>query len=391
MASSLHIVLLDYRDITHPEAGGAEAYLNEIFQRIAARGHRVTLLSGRYAGAPVEDRIGNFRILRRGNKVTMNFAGARAALRLAREERVDVFVENICKIPFLLPAFARTPVLPIVLHLFGDTVFHETNPALASYVWAYERLIPPVYRGLRFVAISDSTARDLARRGLRTSQTDIVNPGLDLRRYRTNATVAKSELPLLVYVGMLKRYKGIETVIRAFARVRAAVPGARLALAGKGNHRPHLEALVRSLGVADCVTFEGWVSEEAKVDWLRRAHALVYPSLKEGWGIPTMEAAACGTPTLASDVDGLRDSVRDGVTGFLVPHTDVDLWARRMIEILTDAGLRARLGAAAQAWAREFDWDTQAEKMRAIVEDVAAGRPTSPAGPGPGPRAQYAE
>ena len=364
-------MLLDYRDITHPEAGGAEVYLNEIFQRIAACGHRVTLLSGRYRGACREERIGHIRVLRTGNKVTQNVVAARAALQLARSEPVDLFVENICKIPFLLPAFTRTPVLPVVLHLFGRTVFYEANAALASYVWLYERLIPPFYRGLRFVAISDSTARDLVGRGVRNSQIDIVSPGLDLTRYRVDDGVAKSAQPLLLYVGMLKRYKGIDILIRAFARVRAAVPGARLAFAGKGNDRPRLEALVRTLGLADCVSFEGWVSEEEKIDWLRRANALVYPSVKEGWGIPTMEAAACATPTLASDVAGLRDAVRDGVTGFLIPHEDVDAWARRMIEILTDATRRAQMGAAAQAWASGFAWDVQAEKMRATVEQVA--------------------
>jgi glycosyltransferase involved in cell wall biosynthesis len=87
-----------------------------------------------------------------------------------------------------------------------------------------------------------------------------------------------------------------------------------------------------------------------------------------------MEAAACATPTLASDVAGLRDAVRDGITGFLIPHQDIDAWARRMTEILTDPPLRARLGAAAQAWARGFGWDVQAEKMRATVEAVAKGQ-----------------
>jgi glycosyltransferase involved in cell wall biosynthesis len=374
MTSGLHIVLLDYRDTTHPEAGGAETYLNEIFQRIAASGHRVTLIAARYPGATPEAQVGRIRVRHVGNKATFNIAGARAAVRLAASERVDLFVENICKIPFFLPAFTRVPVLPIVLHLFGRTVFHEVNPAFASYVWLYERLIPLVYRGLRFVAISESTARDLVRRGLRTSQIDIVNPGLDLARYRPDALVPKAATPLLLYVGMLKRYKGIDTVIKAFAAVRRALPDARLVLVGKGPDSDRLESLARALGVADAVGFAGWVSDDAKINWLRRAHALVYPSRKEGWGIPTMEAAACGTPTLASDSDGLRDAVRDGETGFVVPHADVDAWERRMVQILTDHGLRARMEMASQQRARGFSWDTQAATLQTVVESVSNGR-----------------
>lgn len=372
MASGLDIVLLDYRDTTHPEAGGAETYLNEIFQRIAAKGHRVTLIAARYPGAASEAQIGLIRVRRVGNKATFNIAGMRAARHLAERESVDLFVENICKIPFFLPAFTRIPVLPIVLHLFGATVFHEVNAAFASYVWLYERFIPLAYRGLRCVAISESTARDLQRRGLRTNPIDIVSPGLDLQRYCADASVPKTA-PLLLYVGMLKRYKGLDTVIRALARARRAVPEARLVLLGKGPDRERLQALAHSCGVADAVDFAGWVSEDEKIDWLRRARVLVYPSRKEGWGIPTMEAAGCGTPTLASDSDGLRDAVRDGVTGFLVPHTDVDSWAARMVQLLTDDALCARMEVAAQQRALEFSWEAQAAKMQATVEAVGNG------------------
>ncbi len=324
----LHIVLLDYRDITHPEAGGAEQYLNEIFQRVAARGHRVTLLCARYAGAATEARIGTLRVLRSGNKATANVSVARAALALARREHVDVFVENICKLPFLLPALTKIPVVPIVLHLFGHTVFYETNPVVATYVWLFEKLIPPFYRGRRFVALSESTARDLVRRGVRASRMDVVHPGLDFAHYQIEPPVPKAETPLLLYVGRLKRYKQIDIAVRAFAMVRAAVPQARLVIVGKGDDQPRLEALTRSLGLGDTVTFAGFVSEPAKVEWMHRAHAVIYPSPKEGWGLSTLEAAACGTPVLASDAEGLRDAVRDGETGFLIPHRDMDAWGQ---------------------------------------------------------------
>jgi glycosyltransferase involved in cell wall biosynthesis len=370
--SPLHIVLLDYRDLRHPQAGGAEEYLNEIFQRVAAHGHFVTLLSARFPGAQAEDRIGRIRVLRAGNTVTANFAGARAALALARRERVDIFVENICKLPFLLPALTKIPVLPVVLHLFGRTIFFELNPLVAAYAWLYEKLIPPVYRGLRFVALSESTALDLKRRGVRDRGMDVVRPGLDARRYRLPGVTPSAEEPLLVYVGRLKRYKQIDIAARALAQVRRSVPRVRLVLVGKGDDRPRLEALGRSLGIADALTFTGYVSEAEKIEWLHRAHAALYPSPKEGWGISTIEAAACGTPVVASDSEGLRDAVRHGETGFLVPHADVEAWAARMTELLTDADLRARLSAASHQWARQFDWDVEAEKMRCIIEEVVA-------------------
>lgn len=367
----LNVVLLDYRDTEHPEAGGAEVYMREIFERVAAFGHRVTWISGAYRGAPREERLGNLRALRFGNKATANFTSVMAALRLARQEHVDLFVENICKIPFFLPAVTKRPVLPIVLHLFGETVFREANPLVASYVWLHERPIPYVYRGLPFVALSQSTARDLERRGVECSEVEVVPPGLNFERYRAGSA-ERSEDPLLLYVGRIKRYKQIDIALRAFAKVRRRLPAARFVIVGKGDDRPRLEAVIRSLGLDEAVQFTGFVSEDEKIEWLRRAHVLVYPSPKEGWGISATEAAACGTPVVASNSEGLREAVSEGTSGFLVPHTDVDAWAHRMTELLTDAGLRARMSMAAVEWSRRFDWDAGAETVRRVIERVAA-------------------
>lgn len=374
-ARRLHIAILDYRDIHHPEAGGAEVYMYEIFRRIAAAGHRVTWISANDAGV-AEDREGNLHMVRAGNKMTANFTSARRALRLAVEEPVDLFIENLCKIPFFLPAYTDAPVLPIVLHLFGETVFRETNPLLASYVWLYERFIPRVYRGRPFVALSESTAQDLRRRGVQARWIDVVPPGLDLARYA--AADAAPRGPLVAYVGRLKRYKQIDIVLRAFAEVLCARPDARMVVLGKGDDRSRLESLAVKLGIAAAVDFRGFVGEDEKIDWLRRARVVVYPSPKEGWGISTTEAAACGTPVVASDSEGLRDAVRADVTGFLVPHADVSRWAARIREVLEDDAVFDRLHRGAIAWAEEFDWEARAAQMWRSIEravgDAAAQR-----------------
>lgn len=380
----LHIVVLDYRDLRHPQAGGAEVYVDEIFQRIAAAGHRVTLVCGRHSGAPAEDRQGRLRVRRVGNTATVNIAGARHALALARTERVDIFVESICKLPFLMPLFTRTPVLPVVHHLFGGTIFYQLNPVLATYAWLYERLIPRCYRGLRVVTVSESTSCDLRRRGLVASRFDEVHNGVDLRRLQQHGFASPRARPILVYVGRLRRYKQIDIALRAFARARLAVPQAEFVLVGKGDDQARLQQLVEQLGIGDAVTFAGYVSEDEKLAWMHRAHALVYTSPKEGWGIATIEAGACGTPVLASDADGLRDAVRHGETGFLIPHRDEAAWAARMAEVMTDAELRTRLGAAGREWAQRFTWDAEAEKMRRIIEAVATGQAPATRSPATG-------
>jgi glycosyltransferase involved in cell wall biosynthesis len=174
----------------------------------------------------------------------------------------------------------------------------------------------------------------------------------------------------------LRRYKGIEVAIRALAAARRQRPDLRLDIAGSGPDRTRLERMAAELGLASAVRFHGFVAEGAKLDLLRRTWANVFPSPKEGWGITVMEAAACGTPSLASDSPGLRDSVRHDVTGLLVPHGDVDALARRMLELAGDPALVARLGRAAREHAERWTWTAAARATEAHLARVVsdAGR-----------------
>jgi glycosyltransferase involved in cell wall biosynthesis len=162
-------------------------------------------------------------------------------------------------------------------------------------------------------------------------------------------------------------------VLHAMARLRdRGVPG-RLVIAGQGDHRGELEQLAAGLQLGDRVEFAGFVSEERKRELFRRAWVHALASRKEGWGISNVEAAACGTATVASDSPGLRDSVRDRETGFLVPHGNVDALADRLRSILQDPGLRDALGAGARSFAERYSWDRSAAMTEAHLERVLAG------------------
>ncbi|NNG16210.1 MAG: glycosyltransferase, partial [Gemmatimonadales bacterium] len=128
--------------------------------------------------------------------------------------------------------------------------------------------------------------------------------------------------------------------------------------------------LVARLGLSEGVKFHGRVGEAEKIRLFRSSWANLFPSPKEGWGITVMEAAACGTPSLASDSPGLRDSVRDGSTGFLVPHGDASALAQRMLEFAADRSLVERLGAAARQHAVRMAWEDAADRTEAHLESL---------------------
>ena len=195
----------------------------------------------------------------------------------------------------------------------------------------------------------------------------MIYPGIDSAAYTPDAG-ARAPEPTFAYLGRLKRYKGVELVIRAFARVRD--PRAGLEIAGVGDYRPELERLVDSLALGSRVRFLGRVSEAEKLALLRRAWALVFTSPKEGWGITNLEAAVCATPVVASDAPGLRESVRNDETGFLVPHGDIDAIANRLDQLAADPALVARLGAAGRQFAESFTWERAAHETAAHLAQI---------------------
>ena len=372
MSGSLHLLAVNWRDIRNPEAGGAEVHLHEILTRMVQRGHSATLVATGFPGAKSEEVVDGIRVLRGGSWWNANFVLPRLAKGALRARHVDLVVEDINKIPFFMPLYTHHPVLAVIPHLFGTTVFRETNPVLATYVLAWEAFIPAVYRRSRFVAISPSTRDDLVRRGVAAARVDVVLCGLDHHLYRVLPDVSRAEEPTVVHLGRLRKYKAVDVVLRAFVQVRTRVPRARMLVVGDGPELPALRRLSDSLGVAAAVEFTGRIGGEEVVAILNRAHVCVNASPKEGWGLTVVEANACGVPVVGSDRPGLRDSIHDGQTGFLVPYGDVDGFAHKIAALLDDAELRARMGAAALAWSRSLTWEKTADEMERVFVEAAA-------------------
>ena len=369
----MRILALNWRDPRHIEAGGAEVHLWEILTRWLPRGAEITYLASSLPGMAPEETLDGIRILRRGTWWNGNWAAAACVRRELAGERFDLVIEDLNKLPYYSPLWAPAPVLVIVPHLFGTTVFAEASWPVAVGVWAHELLVPAVYRGRPFLAISESTRHDLVARGLDRAQIAVSHCGLDHGRYRPGPE--KTPHPSVLFVGRLRRYKGVDTLLEAFRRLRPDLPAARLTVLGDGPHRRVLEEKARRLGLGDAVEFTGFVPLEEKVRRLASAWVSALPSPKEGWGLTVVESNACGTPVVASRSPGLVDSVRDGESGLLVPHGDAGALARTLAVVLDDAALRERLRAGGLAWAARFTWERCSDEAWTVASAVARGLP----------------
>lgn len=370
MTKKLRILVVNWQDRFNPASGGAEEHLHQVFGRLAARGHRVTLLcSGWRSCAPVAD-VDGIRVRRAGRRYTFTLAGPLCYERHLADEPFDVVVEDLNKVPMLASRWTRAPAhLLLVHHLFGSTAFREANWLLAGATWLFERVIPSAYRGLPCVAVSESTREDLIRRGLEASRFEVIRNGVELDSLWP--AEERFPKPTVVYVGRLQKYKRVDLILRAAARLRKQGVFLRVIVAGKGAARPRLERTAEQLGLQGMVRFAGFVSKEEKQRLLAKSwfHSLTSP--KEGWGITSMEASACGTATVASDSPGLRETVRHGETGLLVPHNDVKALADAFAALLEPA-VRDKMGRAARAMAETYTWDRAADAFESLLESVAS-------------------
>ena len=367
----MRLLLVNWQCRENPLAGGAEIHLHEIFGRLAARGHEITLLCGGWPGCAPTATLDGIEVLRVGTRYTFPFLARAAYRRRLADRPFDLLIEDINKIPIGTPRWGGPPIVALVPHLFGGTAFQEFPAPLAAAVWLAERPLGRVYRDVPFQAISISTAEDLVARGIPRDAVEVIYPGIDTVSYTPQADVRATE-PVFAYLGRLKRYKGVHHVVRAFAAL--GHPTATLEIAGAGDYRPALERLAASLDLGERVRFLGRISEVEKLRLLRRAWALLFASPKEGWGITNLEAAASGTPVVASNSPGIRESVRDGETGYLVPHGDVRAMAEAMRRLAADRSLVSSLGARARCFADTFTWERAADESERHLQRVLTSR-----------------
>jgi glycosyltransferase involved in cell wall biosynthesis len=370
MASLGRVLILNERDLQHPTSGGAEVHVFEIFERLVKRGFEVTLKASRAANAKKVEYVKGLRVERLGRLAIYYPRVIATTLAETRRGEYDVVVECLNKVPYYAPVYSAAPVLALCHHLFGEVAFQQVPWPVAAAVFIAERPIPWIYRSTPFITISESSREDLIARGLSASQISVSHCGI--RRPELRVDPNRPRPQRVSYVGRLEPYKNVDVMLRAMKQIADRFPTAEIEIIGRGSARPSLERLVHELGIEDRTTFLGFVSDEERDRRMASSRVCVFPSDKEGWGLTVIEANAVGTPVVASDAPGLRDSVRHGETGLLAPTGDVSAFAHHIAELLENDETAREMSAAALEWSAGFSWDRAADEMAEAI--VRAGR-----------------
>ncbi|MDA0329552.1 MAG: glycosyltransferase family 4 protein [Gemmatimonadetes bacterium] len=369
----MRILVVNWLDRENPQAGGAEEHLHEVFGRLAEKGHAVVALVSGFEGCERTVTLDGIEVHRAGGRYSFSFAGPRYYRKHLSNRDFDVVVEDLNKVPVFSPYWVRAPVVLLAHHLFGATAFQAGPPPVALATCILERAVPTVFRRRPVVAVSESTREDLVKRGLAGGDIEVIPNGIDLTYYTPHSEGVRTDRPSLLFLGRLKRYKRVDLIIEAVSRLANQGSEVELFVGGTGDQLEALQSLARKRGVAERVHFLGFVANERKLQLLRTSWLHVLTSPKEGWGISNLEAAACGTPTVASDAPGLRESVVDGETGILVPHGDVERLTDAIGSLLQDAERRDLMGRNARSFAERFSWDASAADFEALLHRVVAG------------------
>ncbi len=366
----LRILSINHRDWLNPRAGGVEEVVRQTATRWAAQGHEIRLLVSNFPGAKETDFIANgVRIMRRANEATFNWLVPTCYRSLFAE--ADVIVEHLSKVACMLPLCTSRPVVSYYYHLFGKSLYGNVAWPVALYVEAMEKLAVRVYSQCPAIVISKSTASDLVKHGMPPEKMQVVYCGVNQDLFRVADTTVKTPFPSILWVGRVRKTKGVDLAVEAFTQILKKEPKAQLTIAGTGDYEAELRRSITARGLDHSINMTGYLSELQLREQMQKAWVLTYPSPKEGWGLCVIEAAACGTPSVASNSPGLCEAVHDGETGFLVPHGDIPALADKLLLLLQDFSLRTRMGIAAEAWSRQCSWENTAADSLAVLQKAA--------------------
>lgn len=359
------VSMLAWRDLDDPEAGGSEVHASTVAKLWAEAGLEVTMRTSYAAGRPQMSWRDGYRVIRKAGRY-MVFPRAAFSEMMGWHGTRDALVEIWNGMPFFSPVWAQRPRVVWLHHVHKEMWQMTLPPRLASIGNAIEsRLAPPFYRFTPVITLSKSSKEELVSDlGLNPKRVSVVPPGI---HPRFSPGGPKAERPLVVAAGRLVPVKRFDMLVEALVALRQRRGDLEAVIVGEGYCREELESQIHEASAEDWISLPGHVDDAVLVDLYRRAWVVASASAREGFGMTLTEAAACGTPAVATRISGHTDAVIEDRSGLLVDSRDelVDALDR----VITDADLRRRLQVGAAEHASQLTWGATA---RGTLEVLAA-------------------
>lgn len=362
----MRILILNWRDIKNPASGGAEILTQELASRFVNKGHVVTQISSYFKGAEHEETIDGVKIIRVGDPDARRFFNSVhfKAYRLYRRDfkgKVDLVIDEVHGIPFFTALYVKENKVALICEMAGDLWNIAVGFPFNILGRLIEKLYPIFYKNIRIITISDSSKKEIVESGFSDTNVKVIPMGSNSKII--NSIPKKEKDNTLIFISRLSKTKGVVDAIEAVKILKNKFPNINLWVIGRGDQSfiNELESLVKNLKLEQNIRFFDFVSEEKKEELLTRAHILIAPSVKEGWGLTVHEAGARATPAVVYDVPGLRDIVENNINGLICSENNPQNLALKITEIFENNDLYQVLQKGAIQKRREHTWDRTAE------------------------------
>lgn len=368
----MNILILNWKDIKNPEVGGAEVIAFEFARRLSNDGHTVTFFCRSFTNGVEEETINGVKIIRQGNRYSVYIRAFFYYQNLTKKP--DLVIDMVNTLCWMTPLYVpNNKRLLYVNQLAKEVLFYELPSVFSHIAYFAERYEYIFYRKTKTICYSESTKNDLISFGINAKQIFTFTLGLDHTRYRPSPK--KSAIPLFIFVARLVKMKRADLCILAMREVVKEYKKAKLIILGNGPEEDNLEKFVSRHRMGKHIEIIGKnnfftrkTPKDQKVKYMQKAWALLLPSVKEGWGMVVTEAAACATPSIVSNVTGLRDSVKNNSSGIILSkNPSVGELAEAIKALIKNTVERKRLSQGAHRWSKNFNWDKSYKQFRDVV------------------------
>ena len=369
----MKILMLSWRDIKHPKGGGAEKLSHEMARRWVAWGNEVVHFSASFPESKKEEHIDKVFYIRGGNPFTVHFL---AFIKIISGQfgKFDVIVDEVHGYSFFASLYSPVPVVCLACEVAKDIWDEMISFPFNVIGKLIENVYLFFYRNVTFLTISESSKSLLVAEGVNQNKITVLPMGFT---YPEEVKVLpKYKKPTIIFLGRLAKTKGVPDAIKALAIVIKQIPDASLIIVGKGttDYEQELKGLIRSLNIEKAVEFKGFVSEQEKFILLSKSHLIVVPSIREGWGLIVPEANIVETPAVVYNVEGLRDVTKNGINGLITNKNTPEDLAEKIVTLLKDKNLYAKMKVSSRTYARSLNWDDTAKVGLDIIKETVAKR-----------------
>lgn len=368
MSNKSRILILNWRDIKHPLAGGAEISTHEHAKRWLESGFDIIQFSSRVEGRTNEETIDGIKIIRRGSHYTVHLFALFYFLKNLRN-KIDLVVDEFHFIPFFTPLYTGTKIIAFIHETARELWFKNQPFPINILGFLLEPFFFKLYKKVPFMTVSKSSKIDLIKLGIMEKKIHLIQNGVMVKI----SNKSREKNPTILYLGRLAKDKGIEDALLAFHDIQKVFRDAALWIVGREEKKGYTKDLIKlakKLKIDKSITFFNYVSDEKKFDLLKQAWVLVHPSVKEGWGLTVIEAATQGTPTVAYNALGLCDSIVDGKTGLLTSEMNSHSLAEKTLTLLNDKILYNKLSKNALLWSKKFNWKKSTTQSLKLIRQT---------------------